>query len=74
MRPGLLQENRIRIALYLADVVGRDVEYDVNAAGQELGDPRLLVDQRTENELGQRGRTIPIIGIGGQRDADVVIP
>ena len=74
MRTRLRQEDRAGIALYLVDVVGRHVENDVYSTGEKLGDPGLLVDQRTEDHLRQRGRSIPVVWIRGQRDPHVMIP
>src|SRR6266508_6823620 len=74
MWAGLRQKQRAGGVLDLIDVVGRDVEDHVDATGQKLGNACLLVSQWAEDHLLQGWRAIPVVRIGVERDAHVVIP
>ena len=74
MRPHLLQDIDLGAALELADEVGGHAHDDVDGAGEELGQPRLVLHDRAVDDAIDVDGPVPVVGVLLEHDLLAALP
>ena len=74
VRARLLVHLEPLVILELGEVVGRHIDDEIHAAGEQFGHPGLLLDQGTKHQPVQFGRAVPVRRVFIQDDADALLP
>ena len=74
MRAHLLEEVHLRISLELGDEIGRHAHDQVDGAGEQLREPRLVLDDRAVDDAIDLDRPAPVVGVLLQRDLLAPLP
>src|SRR5439155_26259436 len=70
----LLEEADLRVAFELADVVGGDADDQVELPREELGEARLVLDDRPEHDALELHGKLPVARVLLEHDALAAIP
>ena len=74
MRPGLLMELEAAGLAKQVHGVGRNLDHQVEAAGQQLGQAGVGVGQRAEDHGLELGCAVPVVGVALDHDLGVALP
>jgi len=61
--PDLLEEIHLGAALELGDEVGGHADDQIDGAGEQLGEPRLVLDDRAVDDPIELDRAAPVVGV-----------
>ena len=74
VRPGLLIDLELVVVAELAEIVRRNLDHQVDAARQHLGDAGIGIGDRAVDDGLQRRRAVPVVLVAGDDDAGVGVP